>query len=477
MLLERILAWAERTPNAPALISPAVVVSHRQLRALVSCAVLELRMQGIKPGDVVGIAISQTPLHPIVFLALGWMGALVIQVPPSLRHQYREALLTKFALAALIGERPEPVPAGCRMLHLPGVGARGDETMDAAGPPAFGADTPLRLGLTSGTTGMPKAVLQTHARLEDRIDRMHCDVADVPRVMPPALHIHLAINLALHALMKGGAIVFPRTYASLDMFDAIAGHGVTHLAIPPANLAIMLPELNVHAPAFPSVKQIRLVGSTPTRAIVEAVRRKMTPNVYVPYGLAELGVVSMATPAMVIEDPASAGVVEPGVQLELVDGGEIRVRLAHQPEGYYGPDAGDRTRFRGDGWFHPGDRGRMSPAGKLYLEGRVDHIINAGGRKVSPEYVESILMEFPGVREAAAFGIGAGAVETRIAVAIVPSGPLDWKALWAFALERMNVSAPVRYIEVASLPRNTMGKLERDGLSESGLPGAQLRLG
>jgi acyl-coenzyme A synthetase/AMP-(fatty) acid ligase len=302
-------------------------------------------------------------------------------------------------------------------------------------------------------------------------------VADVPRVMPPALHIHLAINLALHALMKGGAIVFPRTYATLDMFDAIAGHGVTHLAIPPANLAIMLPELNVHAPAFPSVKQIRLVGSTPTRAIVEAVRRKMTPNVYVPYGLAELGVVSMATPAMVIEDPASAGVVEPGVQLELVDGGEIRVRLAHQPEGYYGPDAGDRTRFRGDGWFHPGDRGRMSPAGKLYLEGRVDHIINAGGRKVSPEYVESILMEFPGVREAAAFGIGAGAVETRIAVAIVPSGPLDWKALWAFALERMNVSAPVRYIEVASLPRNAMGKLERDGLSESGLPGAQLRLG
>jgi long-chain acyl-CoA synthetase len=188
-------------------------------------------------------------------------------------------------------------------------------------------------------------------------------------------------------------------------------------------------------------------------------------------------VVSMATPAMVLEDPTSVGVVEPGVQLELVDGGEVRVKFRHQPEGYYGPDAGDRTRFRGDGWFYPGDRGRMTPAGKLYIEGRVDHIINAGGRKVSPEYVESILMEFPGVREAAAFGIGAEAVETRIAVAIVPSGPLDWKALWAFAFERMNVSAPVRYIEVSSLPRNSMGKLERDGLSEAGLPGAQLRLG
>ena len=82
------------------------------------------------------------------------------------------------------------------------------------------------------------------------------------------------------------------------MFDAIGRHGVTHLAIPPANLGLMLPELPVNAPAFPSVRQLRLVGSTPTRAIVEAVRRKMTPNVYLPYGLGELGLVSMATPEM-----------------------------------------------------------------------------------------------------------------------------------------------------------------------------------
>lgn len=477
MLLERILAWAERTPNAPAMISPAVVVSHRQLRALVACAVVQFREQGIRSGDVVGIGISQTPLHPIAFLALGWIGALVVQVPPSLRAQYRDQLLTKFALGVLIGERPEPVPAGCRMVHLPGVGARGDETMDAAGAPGFGADTPLRLALTSGTTGMPKAVVQTHASFEDRMDRMHCDVADLPRVMPPALHIHLSINLAMHALSKGGAIVFPRSYSTLDMFDAIAGHGVTHLAIPPANLGLMLPELNVHAPAFPSVRQIRLVGSTPTRAIVEAVRRKMTPNVYVPYGLGELGLVSMATPAMLLEDPTSVGAVEPGVQLEFVEGGEIRVKLPHQPEGYYGPDAADRTRFRGDGWFYPGDRGRMSPEGKLYIEGRVDHIINAGGRKVSPEYVEVVLMEFPGVREAAAFAVGGGDAETRIAVAIVPSGALDWDALRVYALQHLQVSAPARYFEVQSLPRNSMGKLEREGLSEAGLPGAQLRLG
>jgi acyl-coenzyme A synthetase/AMP-(fatty) acid ligase len=198
------------------------------------------------------------------------------------------------------------------------------------------------------------------------------------------------------------------------------------------------------------------------------VRRKMTPHVYLPYGLGELGLVSMATPEMVLDDPTSVGVLEPGVSLELVEGGEIRVKIPHQPTSYYGPDAGDRTRFRGDGWFHPGDRGRMSPEGKLYIEGRVDHIINVGGRKVSPEYIESILMEFPGVREAAAYGIGGGAAEVQIAAAIVTSGVLNRDALRAYANERLNVIAPVRYVEVKSLPRNSMGKLEREGLTSLG---------
>ena len=194
----------------------------------------------------------------------------------------------------------------------------------------------------------------------------------------------------------------------------------------------------------------------------------MTPNVYVPYGLGELGLVSMATPAMVLEDPTSAGVVEPGVQLELVEGGEVRVKLPFQPQGYYGPDAGDRTRFRGDVVLSRRPRPHVTrrqaalhrrPRGPHHQRGRTQGLARI--RRVDPHGVSR---RARGGR----LGVGAQAVETRIAVAIVPSGPLDWKALWAFALERMNVSAPVRYIEVTSLPRNSMGKLERDGLRKPG---------
>lgn len=475
MLLDRVLASVERSPEAPAFIAGGKPVSYRNLRALLARAVVHLRNQGIKPGDVVGFAMGQTPLYPILFLALGWIGALVVPIAPALRPQDRDELLRKYGIGSLVSERLEVVPADCRLIQLQGIGARGDETMIDAGEPGFGPDTPLRLALTTGTTGMPKGVLQTHDSFEKRVDRLHCDVVGLPRVLPPALHITVALNLVVHALFKGGTVVFPPSYGNADFFAAIQRHGVTHVALPPANLALMLSSLVNPSPAFPGVRHLRLVGSTPTRAILEQARGKFSPHIYVPYGLGEVGVVSMATPEMLLDDPTSVGVLEPGVRLELLGEGEIRVSIPGMPEDYFGPDAGQRARFR-DGWFHPGDRGRFTAEGKLYIDGRIDHIINTGGRKVSPEYVEAILMEFAGVRDAAVFPIEDGAGGTHLAAAIVPSGALDWAALRAYAQERLHVMTPAKYLEVPSLPRNAMGKLERNLVSETYFHEAKIRL-
>lgn len=476
MMLDRFLAAVERTPDAPAFFFGADrSITYRQSRALLARAIAHLREQGVKQGDTVGLALGQTPLYPIVFLALGYIGALVVPLAPNLRIPDRDELITRHGMAALVSDKLQAVPAGVRLVQIEGIGARGDETLIDSGEPGFGPDTPLRLALTTGTTGMPKAVMQTHASFVERVDRMHCDVAEQPRIIPPGLHITISINLAMHALAKGGAVVFPESYGTPDFFAAIRRHGVTHVTLPPANLALMMAALSPSRPAFSGVKHLRLVGSTPTRAILEEARRKFSPNVYVPYGLGEVGLVSMATPEMLLDDPTTVGVLEPGVRLEFVGDGEIRVHIPGQPDDYYGPDAGKHHKFR-DGWFHPGDRGRMSPEGKLYIEGRIDHIINAAGLKVSPEYVEGVLMEFTGVREAAAFSVADPTGGTRLGVAIVPGGSLDWDSLRVYALQRLHAAAPARYYEVESLPRNPMGKLERDQISEARFADSKTRL-
>ncbi|MEP7261450.1 MAG: class I adenylate-forming enzyme family protein [Usitatibacter sp.] len=475
MLIDRFLQSVERAPDSPAFFFNDKPITYLQARAILARAVVHLRQQGVKRGDLVGLALPQHPLYPILFMALGWIGAMMVPLAPNLRKSDRNEMIRKFDIRALIAMTLEVVPAGCRLIQIEGIGARGTENMDEAGERGFDADTPLRLAVTTGTTGLPKGVVQTHAAFEERMDRMHCDLVDVPRILPPGMHITISINLAMHALCKGGAVVIPRNYSNTGLFDAIRMFGVTHVTLPPANLALLLVDLPGTTPAFPGVKHLRLVGSTPTRQVLELARTKFSPHVYVPYGLGEVGLVSMALPEMVISEPGSCGVLEPGVRLELSEEGEIRVHIPGQPTDYHGPDAGLKTRFR-DGWFYPGDRGHMSPEGMLYIEGRIDHIINVGGLKVSPEYSESVLIEFEGVREAAVFAVTDASGSTRMAAAIVPSGPLNWAALKDFALKRLQLTAPIRYLEVPSLPRNPMGKLERHLISEDALPEAKSRV-
>jgi acyl-coenzyme A synthetase/AMP-(fatty) acid ligase len=236
----------------------------------------------------------------------------------------------------------------------------------------------------------------------------------------------------------------------------------------------MLAALPDGGPHFPSVRHLRIMGGTPSTTLVELARRRFTDDVFVSYGLGETGHAAMATPAILAREPRSAGLPGPGVRIEILDEaggalaagatGTIRVSIPGMPTGYFGPDAADRSRFR-DGWFYPGDRGHLSPEGLVFLEGRSDDVINIGGRKVSPSFVESVLEDHPAVREAAVLVAEEGPEGARIAAIIVPAGPIDWNALNAYAQRQLEVRAPVRYYEAASLPRNAMGKLLRDEIT------------
>ena len=464
MLLDRVFAPVEQIPNSPAFVYGGAPISYRQFRALTARTIAHLGQQGIKGGDVVALAMPQSPLYLVAFLALGWIGALSVPVPPALRAAEREELMRKYKVSALLTSRLEVVPRGMRLVQLEGVGARGDEGFEDAGRPCFG-EIPLRIAVTSGSTGPPRGVLHSHASFEERLDRMHFGPVDRPVVIPPALHITVATFLAIHALGRGGTVVFPRTYSNEHFFEAILGHGVTHVVLPPANLDLMLRSLPAEGPAFPGVRHLRLIGTTVTPATLEAARRQFSPHVHVPFGITELGVIAMATPQVLREDPATVGPLEPGVTVKFGPAGDIGISVPGMPKDYHGPDAGQNTRFR-DGYFWPGDRARLEN-GRLYVEGRTDFVINANGRKVAPELVESVLMEFPGVRDAGVFGIGDGSGGTMVAAAIVAEPGLDLEALRNFAARRLELTAPAKYTRVESLPRNTMGKLQRERLPET----------
>jgi len=129
------------------------------------------------------------------------------------------------------------------------------------------------------------------------------------------------------------------------------------------------------------------------------------------------------------------------------------------PRGYYGRDA-DSSRFR-DGWFYPHDRGYVNADGLVFVEGRVDEILNVGGRKIAPSYAESILEEHAAVQEAAVFPLDEGVEGIRLAAAIVPRGTPDLVDLASFARSRLEIFTPTRFFIVPAIPRNARGKILR----------------
>jgi acyl-coenzyme A synthetase/AMP-(fatty) acid ligase len=477
LVVERFLGAVERSPTAAAVTIGPHAVSYRTLLATVSATLAHLHASGIGPGDCVGLTMTQSPLHLATFLALARLGAVVVPLSTMLAAPERSAIIRKFGVTALVADRPVP-DDGCRSVVFQAIEARGDEwRLDAA---AFvpEAATPLRIALTSGTTaGIPKGVMQSHGDFAARLDRLFCGPAAEVRVIPPNFAITIGLNLSLFALGGGGTVVLPLQYDHASFCDTIRRGRVSVVPLPPSHVAALVAGLPAGSPAFPSVTQLRFLGATPSAALLQRARERFSPHVFATYAMGEIGPVAVAGADLLERDPGTSGRVCRGARLEVLDAagvpvapgvsGEIRVAVDGMPAGYHGSDAGDRSRFR-DGWFHPGDRGRISSAGLVFVEGRSDDIINVGGRKMAPATAEAILEGFPGVGEAAVFAAqNAGDLEgALVTAAIVVSGKLDWKALAAHARQRLEATAPLRYLEVARLPRNAMGKLVRDGLRD-----------
>jgi acyl-CoA synthetase (AMP-forming)/AMP-acid ligase II len=174
--------------------------------------------------------------------------------------------------------------------------------------------------------------------------------------------------------------------------------------------------------------------------------------------------------------PRSVGFVTPDVAIQIVDSdgtilaadqeGHVRLKSKYAVDRYLGNPEASAKVFR-DGWFYPGDLGRLMPDGLLVISGREQTVLNVGGDKISPETIELILSQFAGVIEAAAFVAPNEYGNNEIRAAIVRQDSFDGRAFEAYCSARIpRQFAPARIHFVDSLPHNEMGKLERNRLRE-----------
>jgi acyl-CoA synthetase (AMP-forming)/AMP-acid ligase II len=349
-------------------------------------------------------------------------------------------------------------------------------------PQADGGDMPWMLARSSGTTGKPKEFCLTHAmELARHVAKpKESNLAIGERMMTLVnFGFIMGLRAALWCIFDGGVVVAsPKKSTAKDIFTAVDRHGVTSLLCTPSQLPMLWEGLSGDTPRWPLMRTLRIAGSALPEAISSQARRFLSPNLLIIYGTNESWCVSVATGELLSRHPNTAGYLAPSVELEIVDSndrplppgeiGEVRVRTPGLISGYVDNPEATALQFR-NGWFYPRDAGMMSADGLLFIKGRTDEMMNFDGMLVSPHEIENIVLEYPSVTDAAAFGVPSQIRGQVPFVAVVATSNVDIKELLTYCRTRLGRHAPQAAVQLQSLPRNSFGKVLRRKLTQAAL--------
>ena len=463
---------AESQPAHPAIITHELVITYRQLSVTVGTIAAFLKQNGVKPGDVVGISMGQNQLHLMTILAMAQIGA--VSIHPAISLDRRQLAARRFGARYVVSAREEARLPGLPFLFLGGLSLDGLTIEPELEFFAADTDTPLRIAITSGTSGDPKGIVLTHGLTWSRANRPDAELAGLSRTLVIDLNFLVGLRPALSALAKGTTVVIARSMDPEILLQAIISHHVTQVALSPSQVASitdLFADKGVHCPNLAS---LRVVGGPLSQEMLDVARRTLTPKVYTGYGSSESSMVSWASPEMLDLRPNCVGKVCPWAEVEVVDEaglavppnvtGIFRIRSEDQVSGYYMDDAKTQKHFR-DGWFYPGDIGYLDTEGLLYVEGRADEQLNLGGLKVNPEDVDATLAAHHAVADVGAFAWADDEGNKLLAVAMVLRTMDELEAVKAHAYAQLGPLAPVRFFVTNSLPRTITGKLRRNELT------------
>ena len=213
--------------------------------------------------------------------------------------------------------------------------------------------------------------------------------------------------------------------------------------------------------------------STDVVALLNEARARLCSNVVMGYGSTEMGSMTGGNAVSLERFEGSAGYVRPWVDMQAVDGngllvppGTDGILRARSPEmAFYATRTADPAETIRDGWFYPGDVGRIYGDGLVVITGRTTEVINRGGVIVAPELVEEVLRLDPAVGEVAVVGVPMAGID-EIWAAVVSKQPIDAQAIAERAQSRLNEKTPNRILRVDAIPRNENGKVMRGELRE-----------
>src|SRR5213593_3600780 len=340
------------------------------------------------------------------------------------------------------------------------------------------ADDLAAILYTSGTTGRAKGAMLTHRNLASNaltlVEQWGFTRGDVLLHALPIYHVH-GLFVACHCVLLSGSRML-----WLPKFDAaevksLLPHATVMMGVP-TFYTRLLAEQSFGAVDCRTIR-IFISGSAPLLPeTFDEFRRRTGHAILERYGMTETGM-NTSNPLQGERIAGCVGRPLPGVSLRVVDGegnpcaprmvGAIEVKGSNVFAGYWRMPEKTGEEFTADGYFRTGDMGELLPNGYVKIVGRAKDLIITGGLNVYPKEIEEKIDALPGVVESAVIGVpdpDFGEAVTAVVV-IRPGDALnETELISALKADIASFKVPKRVHLVADLPRNAMGKVQKNVL-------------
>ncbi|MFQ3319525.1 MAG: long-chain acyl-CoA synthetase [Natronomonas sp.] len=494
-LYERFVRQARTRPDEPAVIEPDgddITYDELRERAAAVAAFLEGRTE---LGDRVAVFMLDNPTFLAVALGAWRVGCAVTPVnyrfgPDEVAYVLDDiepaVIVHDSVFASTAADAAADVGLEDALVH-----GHADRFRSAAfGEPTAAPEPATRLDEqpaivmhTSGTTGDPKGVLQTHrnvgAQVDAGISTYDVTADDTAVVSVPLFHVGGFHGATLMALFTGGSVVIHPAWGAAEWARLVEETDATVSGLVPA---MMVDVLGSEAAGEHDTSTLRMCfygGSPAAEAALDEFEAAFDIDELLNYygqteaaGLTVAGTPETPRTEGTLGEPVpttEARVVDPDSSVEVPDGedGELWLRGDSIMPRYW--DAPERTAEAFDGeWFRTGDV-VWREAGILYFVDRLDDIILSGGEKVAPSRVESAIAEMDAVDDVAVFGSPDNRLGEAVSAAIIGDESLPVGEVETFCDEHDGLAGyekPRRIHFVGSFPRTGSQKIDKAALAE-----------
>ena len=437
-----------------------------------------LRDLGVRQEERVILALPDSAEYAAALFGILKIGAVAVMVNPALPPDGLAATV-EMARARVAVVPPEASPP---VRHLVVVAERDGPQLDCSDDLEAARthrDDPAIWLFSGGTTGRPKAAVQTHGSFANTTElyaqrAMGWNEDDIT-LSVPKLYFGYATgsNLFFPLSVGGSAALFPEHPTAEVLFDRIARHRPTILINTPKMVAAMI-EAGTGAD-LSSVRFATSAGEALPPSLYARWKDAFGVELYDGLGTAEMWHVFVSNQPGAVR-PGSLGKVVPGFDLAVRDAegddvpegevGRLWVRGDSRALGYWQDTPKSHDAFRGE-WFASGDLVRRDEDGFVHYVGRGDDALKVGGKWLLPAEVEDCLLTHDAVTEAAVVGVADSSGLTRPVAFVVPAAPAHEleATLQQHCLAHLDAyKHPRKVFVLDDFPRTHLGKVDRGAL-------------